>query len=85
MQIVKSDAMKNFMGFATSGVSVSIANVATMPMGEVLNCCCLALVGESHSGILLYSMLYVWLQMSQRSECNSKLSECQTAQSLLAW
>lgn len=46
MQIVRSDAMKNFMGFATSGVSVSIANVATMPMGELLNRCCLALVGK---------------------------------------
>lgn len=31
-EIVRSDAMKSFMGFATSGVSVSIANVATMPM-----------------------------------------------------
>ena len=72
-------------GLVTSGVSVSVANVATMPMGQFIFL--LSAVSDTLPLMLpsVPIMFPAKMQMSQRSGCSFKLLGWQMAQSLLAW
>lgn len=71
-------------GLATSGISVSVANVATMPMGKQTPCIYLSQPGYLRaSAVNDPDILY--LQMSLKSGCNCKPSGWQMALNHLDW